>query len=510
MALETTSSREPLITLQAIGSYQTGRFDEAAQEISAYDPLTYRLYVTNADANTLDIVSIRNPRFPSLLQSIDLSVYGGGPNSVAVSRGNVAVAVEADNKTDNGSVVFFNRFGEFRNQLTVGALPDMLAFSPDGQWLVVANEGEPNDDYTIDPEGSISVIDLSAGIAMLTDSDVRTADFHAFNDATLDSTVRIYGPNATVAQDLEPEYIAVSADSTKAWVSLQENNAMAVVDLVNATVTNVIGLGFKDHSSISNALDASNRDDAINIRPWPVYGMYQPDTLASYTAYDGRDYVISANEGDARDYDGYSEEARVKDLTLDPIVFPDAADLQQDENLGRLKTTVANGDIDGDGDVDEIMAYGARSFSIWNDQGVLIYDSGADFERMTASVLPNDFNSTNDENGSFDNRSDDKGPEPEGVAIGEYRGRTFAFIGLERVGGIMVYDVTNPVSPRFVEYVNTRDFTGDAEAGTAGDLGAEGLLFVPAWRSPIGYPLLVVTNEVSGSTTIFKIRRRIL
>ena len=256
-------------------------------------------------------------------------------------------------------------------------------------------------------------------------------------------------------------------------------------------------------STRSNGLDASNRDDAINITHWPVRGLYQPDAIATFESR-GEMFLITANEGDARDYEYFSEEARVADLVLDPSVFDTA--LQADDQLGRLKTTTVSGDADGDGQHEAIFKYGARSFSIWTPDGQLVFDSGDDFERITAEQIPNDFNSTNDENDSFDARSDDKGPEPEGLAIGKIDGQIYAFIGLERVGGIMVYNVTDPYAPTFVQYINNRNFVGDPEAGTAGDLGPEGLLFINAIDSPTGTPLLVVGNEVSGTTTIFRIR----
>ena len=399
-------------------------------------------------------------------------------------------------------VVFFDTNGEYLGQVTVGALPDMLTFTHDGDWLLVANEGEPNDDYTVDPWGTVSIIDMREGADDLDPSDVRSVDFEDFNGTTLDPSIRIFGPTATVAQDLEPEYIATSKNGRHAWVVMQENNAMARIDVRRAKILDLIGLGFKDHSAGGNGIDASNRDDAINIANWPVLGMYQPDAIGTYR-YKGRTLIVTANEGDSRDYDGFSEEERVKDLTLDPTAFPDAAALQADENLGRLKTTTANGDTDGDGDFDELYAYGARSFSIRTARGKLLYDSGDDFEQITAAQIPADFNSTNDENDSFDNRSDDKGPEPEGLTLGKVEGRTYAFIGLERVGGIMVYDITNPNDVAFVQYINTRDFAGDPVAGTAGDLGPEGLTFIEEDDSPIDEPLLAVASEVSGTVTTY-------
>ena len=234
-----------------------------------------------------------------------------------------------------------------------------------------------------------------------------------------------------------------------------------------------------------------------------------PDAIASYTAADGNTYYITANEGDARDYDFFSEEERVKDdeFVLDPTEFPNAADLKEDENLGRKNATTVNGDIDGDGDFDRIFVFGTRSFSIWDAAGNLVHDSGDELEQITAAALPDDFNSNNDENDSFESRSDNKGPEPEGVTTGVINGRTYSFLGLERVGGIVVHDVTDPTTPKFVQYINNRDFSVDVEADllAAGDLGPEGLVFISAEDSPNGQPLLVVTSEVSGSVSIFGI-----
>jgi hypothetical protein len=492
------------IQLTPVGTYETGIFDESAAEIPAYDPASQRLFVVNANSASVDVLDLSDPTNPTKLFEIEGAAFGGSANSVAVKEGIVAIAIEAEVSQDPGSVVFLDTDGNLLKSVTVGALPDMLTFTPDGQKVLVANEGEPSSDYTVDPEGSVSIIDLSNGVENAT---VTTADFTAFNsqiDQLRAAGVRIFGPNATVAQDVEPEYIAVSEDSTTAYVALQENNALAVLDVEAGEITDILPLGFKDHSLEGNGLDASNQDDAINIQTYPILGMYQPDAIATYTV-NGETYIITANEGDARDYDAFSEEARIADLTLDPVAFPNAAELQDDAVLGRLNVTTANGDIDGDGAFEQLYSYGARSFSIRDAQGNLVYDSGDDFERITAELIPTEFNSNNDENDSFDSRSDDKGPEPEGVTTGVIAGRTYAFVGLERVGGVMVYDVTTPTSPTFVQYINNRDFSGDAEAGTAGDLGPEGLIFIPGEDSPNGTPLLVVANEVSGSTTVYEI-----
>lgn len=493
------------IQLNPIGTYESGVFLDGGAEIVAHDASTQRLFVVNVADQTIDVLDMSDPTNMTLAFQIDVTPYGEQANSVAVKSGVVAVAIENSNKQAPGVVAFFDTDGNFINQVTVGALPDMLTFTPFGKYVVVANEGEPNDDYTVDPEGSVSVIDVRGGIAGLTQADVQTADFTAYNGATLDPSIRIFGPGATVAQDLEPEYVAIAG--RKAYVTCQENNAIAIVDIPTATVVDLVGLGLKDHSAPGNGMDASNEDGTINIQNWPTRGMYQPDAIATYYRF-FQPYLITANEGDSREYEGtpgFVGETRVKDLVLDPTAFPNAANLQLEENLGRLKATITNGDTDGDGDYDEIYSYGARSFSIWDRHGNQVFDSGDDFEQITAAVLADDFNSDDEENGSFDNRSDDKGPEPEGVVVGRVLFKPYAFIGLERVGGIVVYDVSNPHNPSFVQYINTRDFSGDPVAGTAGDLSPEGLVFIPRWKSPVGKPLLVVSYEISGTTTVYEI-----
>jgi len=934
------------IELTPLSTYSTGVYDEGAAEIAAYDPATQRVFFTNADANTLVVLDITDPTLPIAIDTIDLATYGDGVNSVDVANGMVAASVEVedDQGQQPGKIVFFDTDGDYLNDVTVGALPDMLLFTADGQKVLVANEGEPNDDYTFDPEGSVSIVDLSGGAASAT---VTTVTFESYNDkyaSLLNRGVRLFGPGATVAQDLEPEYIALSPDGAIAYAACQENNALVVIDIAGGELLDIVALGTKDHqrgrpelteyvlneivpgwpvlgtpaydggqapvllggfsglyydptqsddsnavfyavpdrgpndaavgratvtpasaqnlrpfklpdyqgrfvkltldratgevtldeevlltqqdgatpisgkgnipgfdevpvtyadpatdytnvdfvgddgeeyhalaydpyggdfegivrdnegnfwmcdeyrpaiyqfepdgtlveryvpegtsllgdtpqpagyygaetlpavyrkrranrgfeaiaynpdtdvvyafiqtplynpdnstrnnsdvirilgisaadgapveeyvyllernrdsgvglsrvdkigdavytgngrflvlerdsstpddgptgkkivyeinltgatnilgaglsmqetsntleqlsadelaaagivpvhktkvlnlpsigylpsdkpegiallpdgsiavlndndfglagagvsdaSSLGiiafdtegNAFDASNRDDAIIFNNWPTQGFFMPDAIAAFEQ-GGAAYLISANEGDARDYDGYSEEARVADLLLDPVAYPNAAELQEEANLGRLNTTLANGDLDGDGDVDQIYSYGARSFSIWDANGNLVYDSGSDFERRTAEPdFAPFFNSTNDDNDSFDNRSDDKGPEPEAVTTGIVDGVLYAFIGLERIGGIMVYDLSDPANPAFVTYVNNRNFDADAESAEAGDLGVEDVVYIPGEDSPNGEPLLLTANEVSGTVSLFGI-----
>jgi hypothetical protein len=940
------AAREPdSLNISKLGTYSVGIFSDVVSgaEISAHDPKSQRLFVVNGAQNHIEVLNIKNPSAPVKLFSIDCSPYGSQPNSVACNDGVVAVAMQAAVKTDAGKAVFFDIDGNLAGQVTVGALPDMITFSPNGRYVLVANEGEPSDDYQTDPEGSVSIIQPKFGkiknpqgrgkVLALKSATVRTAGFTAFNNATLDSSVRIFGPGASVAQDLEPEYITVAADSRTAYVTLQENNAIATIDLASATVTRIKGLGFKDHSLVdaitetftfkdaalpvigttvgnqaiklggfsglafegidevtgnykfitntdrgpngeptgvirpfllpdfspevvrfelnrdtgaltitqrialkrsdgttpitgrpnlqvaegtantayndetgvdllgntlavdpfggdfegivvdptdgsfwmcdeyrpaiyhfnssgilidrfvpigtaaaagqedgyygtevlpaviaqrrqnrgfegialyggkiyafvqsparnpvsasngslnalqnvrlvemdttthvtrqfiytldnanlggdpntradkigdmvsmgngdflaverdddsvrdgdaantiekkiyrfnltnatdvssmsgligmtgktvdqltvaemlansitpvmktlqvdlvaagydnvqkveglalvdpftlavindndfqvagitinnttgtftlnsgynpepivlglidmqSNSLDASDKDNVINIRPWPVKGMYLPDTIGSFKV-GKRTYLVTANEGDSRDYAGFSEESRVKDLTLDPVAFPLWATLRKDSNLGRLKVTKTLGK-NSDNKYSELYSFGGRSFSIWNDAGEQVFDSGDLIEQIIAAdpVYGAIFNAGHT-NVTRDDRSDDKGPEPEALAIGEIKGSVYAFLGLERISGFMTFDITDPTSPRFLGYINNRDPNTTPALGVGGDVGPEGLLFIEAKDSPTRKPMLAISNEVSSTVTFYNI-----
>ena len=566
-----------IASVEFIGRYESGSYGVSAAEIPAYDAATQRAFVVNALSGKIDILDLSRPATPTHLGTLDAEAVAPGAeiNSVAVRQGIVAVAIQAAVKTDPGYVALYDAASfALLGSVPVGALPDMLTFTPDGKTVLVANEGEPSDDYTIDPEGSVSVIDVSNPAAPT----ARTAGFAAWNgqEAALRSRgVRLVGPRASAAQDIEPEYIAVADDGATAWVSLQENNALAKLDIAGARITDILPLGAKDHGVDGNGLDVSDTDGAIAIRPWPgVKGLYMPDAIAAYTA-GGATYLVTANEGDGRPWGedndaywnwgrdadgtwlgldasaapGFVDEFRVKHLVhksgfdrragddlppqlrqltpgalLDPAVFAycgatatDPGDCREDDNLGRLTVTWTMGykqnpdgspQLSADGRLvyDTLYAYGARSFSIRDADGTLVWDSGDQFERITAERYPDWFNSGHDET-LFDDRSDNKGPEPEGIALGKIGAKTYAFVGLERMGGIMVYDISDPARPEFTTYVNSRDFSVDSavDPAAAGDLGPEGLAFVPAADSPNGDPMLIVGNEVSGTTAIYRI-----
>jgi hypothetical protein len=404
--------------------------------------------------------------------------YGGYVNSVAVSNGKLAAAVESTDKQAAGKIIVFNTstYAEIKS-INVGSLPDMVTFTNDGNYIISANEGEPSDNYVNDPEGSVSIIKVS-------DYSVKTINFSAFENQLAALTAkgfRIFGPGKNFNKDIEPEYITVSDDNTTAYVTLQENNAIAEIDIVTGIVKKIMPLGFKDYSLEANAIDASDKDSKVAFTTYnKVFGMYMPDAIAYYN-YNGKPYLFTANEGDSREYTAFIEMKRAGTVTFDPTNFPTAATLKTDANLGRLNITTTLGDTDGDGDFDALYSLGARSFSVWDaNTGAQVFDSKNELDKKANELKIYD-----------DGRSDDKGVEPESIAIGRVGSKTIAVVGMERADAFAIYDITTPTAPVFIKMYKT----GDAP---------EGIIFIPASKSPINQSLIVISSENDGLVKIYK------
>ena len=533
----------PTIRLEVVGSYRGDLYNgSSSTEPAAYDPLTRRLFGIKQlgpdfSPRGVVVLDISDPSTPIEEFFIDVTdIAPSGPflaSFVAVKNGVLAVAVENGDEAARGKVAFYSTsdFRVLADPVEVGVQPSGAVFTRDGRRLVVVSTGEATDD--VDPPASVSVIDIRRGGDRLVTS-VRTDDLSSFNDRgkeLVESGVRIFASSESVAQDLELDSIALSPNSRFAYATLLPNNAFAVIDIRNARVIDILPFGSKDYIEPGNKIDASDEDDAINIRNWPIKALYQPDLLAAYRTF-GRTFLVTPNEGAER-----GDDQRVEDLILDENVFPDPEVLKEEKNLGRLSVTTAQlkgqignenqADPDGDGLVNELFAFGARSFSIWTTDGRLIFDSGDDFEQITAAAIPDFFN-TEDNNNEFDSRSDARGPEPEALAVGRIGGRQYVFVTLEQMGGVMVYDITDPHDPSFQVYINNRNFLTDPPLSSdddvcpedtlfsdlpspvcaeAGDLGPEGIMFIPRSKSPIDAPLVVVTQEISDTTTLYRIDR---
>jgi LPXTG-motif cell wall-anchored protein len=537
------------LDLIPLGTYN-GLGGLGASEIVAFDSVSKQLYINNGALNRIDIVDIENPATPTLVRTVDMGVYGRGVQSVTVGDGIVAAAVDvtpvvsSDGRqtASNGIVVLMDTTGRVLRTVGVGNLPDHVSFTPDKKTILVAGEGEPicslentntsatekSDPALVsDAKGTVSLIDVSNGATSAT---VTILDFSAFDKtALLAENVRVFFPGSTAAQDLEPEYITTNAAGTRAYVTLQEANAIAVVDLVNKTILDVAPLGFKDWGAAGLLIDTSDKDGSgdtamRNLQSYagvPLKGMYMPDTIASMQK-GGETYLLTANEGDDRDYTCFTEKFRAGDASFNNNWTNGtvSSSLKVNGKLARLNTTNA---FPTKAAFDAIYTYGGRSFSIWNSSGELVWDSGSQLEEIIDRDYPAAFNSDSSDGAAsallmvqgqaarMDGRSDDKGPEPEALAVGTIGTQTFAFVGLERAGGIMVYDVSNPTAPSFVRYKNAALeglALNPANNSTPGsyDVSPEGMVFVPAAASPNAKPMLIVANELSGTTTMYEVR----
>jgi DNA-binding beta-propeller fold protein YncE len=561
----TSTTAQTSIELQSQGRYHSNVFDQSAAEIVTFDKISQQTFVVNAQSGKIDVINSADINNPVLNTTLNikadllkhLNADAGAANSVDVNNGLLAVAIEAKIKTDAGWVAFYNSQDlTFISAVYVGALPDMLTFTKNGQQLLVAIEAEPSsNNYAIDPEGEVAIIDIDWQQGKL-NTVVTRLTFSDFNIGgkrhhELPKQLVLNGYNASVAQDLEPEYIAINNNSNKAYVALQENNAIAVIDLQTKSIQKIIALGFKDHTLKGNEFDGNNKDNKVDIKNEPAFGLYQPDSIAT-VSINNNDYLITANEGDDRsdwlidvaqtecesanfyyhlEDKACSDDIKLKDAFDIGVYNPqkNALDLSNFNKGGKYQDAVQYvkfshsitqqfGDIDGDGKIDRLMTFGGRSFSIWDMQSeTLVFDSGSDFERITAEKYGKKFNQSHNKLKNED-RSDNKGPEPEAITTGVINGQTYAFIGLERMGGIMVYNISVPNNATFVQYLNNRDLSVNPKDNKdsngdgikeyqidAGDLGPEGFKFVAAKDSPTKTPILIVGNEVSGTTSFYRI-----
>lgn len=482
------------LTLNVSSRYDSGvkNEDGGATEIVAYNADNHKYYVINGTTKQIEVVPLqKNTAFTSLkaeksinlekaLKEVKPNFSYGDVTSISISTESdiIAAAVQAADYNDNGLAVLLDYSGTILHVVEAGKQPDMITFTPDGKKILVANEGEPREGYEMaaDPEGSVSIIELSTDMAKTASKNVTFKAMDAQREELVAKGI-ILKKKTNPSVDFEPEYIAVNSMSDKAYITLQEANAIATLDLTKGEWINVQPLGFKDHSKEKNALDFM-KDNKIDITTENLFGIYMPDGIASYEV-NGKTYLVTANEGDSRDWNGYINE-------------------QETELKGNEVVLFDSSDYDGL-QPEALYSFGARSFSIYEaDTMKQVYDSGSDFEKVIADSLPEYFNASNN-NTKLDNRSGKKGPEPEDVKIGQIGNRTYAFIGIERVSGIMMYDITKPNAPVFVQYFNERDFSENIK----GDVSPEGLTFIPASTSSTRLPTLLAAHEVSGTVTAF-------
>ncbi len=507
------------LSMELSARYDAGELglDGAVMEIISYNQSNGHAYAVNGKTGQLAILAIKSINatngiiapiearefdVKSAVQARDTSFDYKDMTSVAVSPNGkqLAIALQAQGYNDKGRVVILNCAADgslsLAELITVGVQPDMLCYA-DNNTILTANEGEPRKGYGseyVDPKGGVSIINIAARSS-------RDAGFEAFDSAAarakLVSQGVILKKGALPSDDLEPEYISVSGK--KAYIALQEANAIAVLDLNSQKIENVFSLGMTDYGK--TALDLSSKDKKPSrSKQAGLYGLRMPDAIASYQS-GGRTFLLTANEGDGREWgdkdsDGYYENEKKVKL--------------EGGKVTQLDPTTVDGL-----DAQKTYLYGSRSFSIYSVGAAglnLVFDSGSQFEEIVGQTLGAFYPLSGDGLG-LDDRSGKKGPEPECITLGEVNGKTYAFIGLERTGGIMAYDLSQPSRAKFVNYINTRDFNnivthkdgdGDDMAITGGDISPEGLAFVPAQG---GKPaMLLVANEISGTVMAVELK----
>ena len=505
-----SSEQNTGITLQSnlITSFDNG--GEGATEIVAINETNRLIASTNGNTDSVDVFSlISGAKIGSLniheqTPGVDLSGIIGGITSVSITDTHVVASHVGAKGGDAGYLAIYDYSqysvsGEISTRVVqVGVHPDSVTVNAAGTTAYVANEGElqvDDDGNRVDGAGSISIVDL-------TTLESTEIGFSGFSDAALENVrlspamIELYGSRAAAAEfDIEPEYVALSPDEEHLFVSLQEANSVARVDLTQITVGSqvspsdvmtILPLGSKDHSVTGAGLDVSDRDDQLTFDTQPVRGLYMPDSLATMEI-DGLTYFITANEGDGRDGEergaAFADETRVEDATLDAAL---SATLDiSDEGIGRLNISSTDGDTDGDGDIDQLHSFGARSFSIWNENGELVYDSGDDLGALFAEYFETTALDV------IEGRSDNKGTEPEALEVFTQNDNTYLAVGLERASQIPVFDITDPSSPVFEMFLELSE----------SDISPEEIAITTVGTSSIA----IVSNEVSGTLSAVQI-----
>lgn len=496
------------LAITQIARYDSGmtNADGGVMEIVDYNRINGCAYAINGQSGRLDVISLSDLRgqdTDGMLSGTEIDVKAlvnaggftyGDMTSVAVSPDGsiLAAAIQAEDYTANGRVALFscNEDGSltFEKAVETGVQPDMVTFTPGGRYILTADEGEPrmgySDSSAVDPAGSVTIIDLATGSA----DTVGFVSYDAERQALADAGIVIRKDTAP-SVDLEPEYIACT--DAAAYVSLQEANAVAVLDIASRTFTGIYSVGFEDYSKVP--VDLGNGDSQYAPQTYEdLLGIRMPDGIALYTA-GGVDYLLTANEGDSRAWP-VETEADVNEIKNK--TSPNG------KTFEKKVTWFDAGQYDGLQDGTDYL-FGSRSFTLFRvtEAGLEeVFDSGSDFESRTAGYLPDYFNCSNDSL-DLEDRSGKKGPEPETVVTGSVGGRTYAFVTLERIGGVMIYDITDPANVNYVNYINSRDFSADVAA----DDSPEGLKFIPAEYSPTGNALLLAACEVGGTVAVYEL-----
>lgn len=498
---------------QTLPTFETFRhrapgFDQNKLSYHAYEPSSERIFVASPGDNRLYTFDISNSNKVFQDSTINLNIYQTEVSGIAAHQGIVALTFINNLPQARGKLVLLDTAGQLIKQFTVGAYPSFVRFSDDGRYLIVGNEGIPADDYSVDPPGSVSVLQiLSANPSSLSQSDIFTIRFDRLDSTAYHPLLRVYGNQGQQlpSEDLEPEGIALLPGGNKAVISLQENNGLALINFSNFSLDTVLGLGWQSHQDSSHGLDGSAQNPRINIRSYKnLFGLYQPKGLSAFQQQ-GKNYILSANQGAYRAYSAYNETQLVKNTALNPSTIPNRNQYMEDSLIGSLRLTKTMGNARNTFIYDSMFTFGTRSWSIWNDSLNLVWDSGDDLAQWIAQAFPNQFNSLANSNQSYKQASVRFGPEAHLICYGEVDGLPYAFVGLKQMGAVAIYDLSNIQAPRQVSLLLDRDFSLPASDPQSGDQGISDLSFIPPSESPNGLAMLVATHGVSGSLSVYEL-----
>jgi hypothetical protein len=502
---------------------------EGGAEIPTFHAASKRLFSTNGARNTVDVYDLSDPSKPTRINRVELKNYGSDVTSVAAGKDVVVAAVHRAETfaangaptTPSGVLVVMDPNGKVLSTADLkGVLPDAVTFTPSGTTALVAIEGQPvcakddpattaNEatDYlkAVDPLGGVSIVDLTTPAS----PQVTFVDFKGFTVGELRARgLALSSVVNDASKDLEPEYIT-ALDEAMAYVTIQEANGIGVLDIDQKTWIDV-RRAFESKLS-QTPIDTSDRDSGKGPRSYlNVVGPSQPDAVAGFKIGSGH-YFLTANEGDAREYTCLNDDLRASSLKVDSRRFPDWKTWSTNAELGRAKVNPNAGDRDGDGDFDTIHLRGSRSMTMYRN-GLPIWDSGKLLEEIQISTfgvaningshaLSADKSTVNY---TAQDRSDDKGGEPEGVAVGMVGSARVAILGLERMSALVVFDISSPRSPTLIKWIQMLPTT-PTPAAQATAWSPEGVIFVPADKSPNGKALFITSYELSGSLTVHQI-----
>ena len=505
---------------------------EGSHEIVTYHAGSKRIFATNGVKNSIDIFDISDVANPKKVSSVSLAPYGNDVTSVAAGKDVVVAAVLVTETfsatgvptTPNGKIVVFDTNGKVLSSPDVlGVLPDSVTFAPNGTTALVAIEAQPvcakddpataakeDTDYSkaSDPVGGVTVVDLSNPASPV----LRFAGFDQFTVPEMRAKgIAVSSVVNNVSKDFEPEFVT-AVDNNYAYVTIQEANAIGKLNIESATFESITR-AFESKIAYV-ARDTSDRDSGAGPRNYSnVVGASQPDAIAGFKVGSGQ-YFVTANEGDAREYTCLNDDLRGSALKVDTRRFPDWKTLSGSAALGRAKVNPTIGDKDGDGDIDTIHLRGSNSMTMYRN-GIAIWDSADLLDQIQTQAFGvaniNGSHSLSSDKSTMNyvgqDRSDDKGSEPEGVAVGMVGDRRIAILGLERMTALAIFDITDPGNPIFQEWLQMLP-TKATPAKDVKHWSPEGIVFVPASKSPSGKALIITSYELSGSLSIHQVEPR--